>query len=281
MLEAETISSLLRKAAEQFSQVKFDTPEFDAKLLLQSVCGYTSAQLISNSNEPLGDQLCNEFWSIVQRRLNHEPVHRILGYREFYGREFQLCDDTLIPRPDTETLVDAVIQFAPSSVLEIGTGSGVIAVSLAAELNQVEILATDISPNALKIASKNAEMHEVESRIIFAEADLYEGIKGQFDAIVSNPPYIPSQDIKDLQKEVQFFDPPRALDGGENGLDFYCRIFENAGAFLKYGGKILVEIGIGQEDDVASIARRYGFNDVFVIKDLNQVNRVVIAGRKD
>ncbi|KAG1702839.1 Peptide chain release factor 1 [Nymphon striatum] len=222
-------------------------------------------------------KLGSRFWGFVDRRLKHEPVHRILGYRDFFGRKFLISDETLIPRPDTEILVQTVLDLKPASVLEIGTGSGAIAVSLAAEQLTVKIVATDISNDALETAARNALVHNVENRIEFVDADLFDGLEGVFDLIVSNPPYIPSDDILELQKEVQFFDPSRALDGGQDGLDFYRQIFEGAGKFLTPDGKICVEVGIGQADDVSSLALEHGFSEPVVIKDLNQINRVVLV----
>lgn len=277
MPKAEMLSKLLTKAAHQFLKAGFQTPELDAKLLLQHITGYSSAQLISKSNDIISVEQSLEFADFVERRLSHEPVHRILGYREFYGRDYLLSEETLIPRPDTETLVEEVINLKPNKVLEIGTGSGAIAVSLAAELPEVEIMATDISKNALETASKNAAVHGVDNRVTFAKADLFSGIDGTFDLIVSNPPYIPSLEIKTLQKEVQAFDPRRALDGGQDGLDFYRAIFEKSASCLKPKGKVCVEIGMGQEKDVSNIAITNGYTNVTVIKDLNQINRVIIG----
>lgn len=277
MPKAEMLSKLLAKASYQFSRAGFQTPELDAKLLLQHITGYSSAELISKSNDIISVEQSIEFAGFVERRLTHEPVHRIIGYREFYGRAFLLSDATLIPRPDTETLVEAVVELKPASVLEIGTGSGAIAISLAAELPKVEITATDISKDALGTASSNAVAHDVLGRIKFLETDLFEDVAGKFDLIVSNPPYIPSAEIKTLQKEVKVFDPIAALDGGGDGLDFYRAIFRDASAFLKPAGKVCVEIGFGQEDDVSRIAIANGYDNVTVIKDLNQINRVIVG----
>lgn len=272
-----SISNYILQGASQLRDIGIDTPEFDSKLLMQHASGFSNVELISQSNDILEPDVAAIFLGFIKRRLEFEPVHRILGYREFYGRNFLLSDATLIPRPDTEILVETVISQKPLSVLEIGTGSGAIAVSLAAELNFVSVLATDISSEALATASKNASAHGVEDRIKFMQADLYHGVEGRYDMIVSNPPYIPSNDIFALQKEVQIHDPRLALDGGEDGLDFYRRIFQHAAAYLNCKGKICVEIGIGQDSDVALIAQHSGFKDVVVIKDLNQINRVVLA----
>lgn len=277
MPKAEMLSKLLAKASHQFSGAGFQTPELDAKLLVQHITGFSSAELISKSNDIISVEQSIEFADFVERRLTHEPVHRIIGYREFYGRAFLLSDATLIPRPDTETLVEAAVELKPASVLEIGTGSGAIAISLAAELPKVEITATDISKDALETATTNAVAHDVLGRIKFLEADLFAGVAGKYDLIVSNPPYIPSAEIKTLQKEVKAFDPLAALDGGKDGLDFYRAIFQDAMTFLKPEGKVCVEIGLGQEDDVSRIATANGFGNVTVIKDLNQINRVIVG----
>ncbi len=281
MPKAETVSKLLLKAAPLFSKAGLDTPELDAKLLLQAASGYTNVELISKSKEALQSEICETFYGFVERRLNHEPVHRILGYREFYGRQFILSDETLIPRPDTEILVECGLKAKPTSVLEIGTGSGAIAVSLASELPDVKITATDISKDAVKTAQKNAVKHNVDKKIKFVETDLFKGLKGKFDLVISNPPYIRKSDISDLQKEVQFHDPMHALDGGKDGLDFYRLIFKQVAGFLNPNGSVLVEIGIGQENDVIAIAKAEGFSKLEVIKDLNQVNRVVGASLND
>ena len=277
MPKAEMLSKLLAKAAHQFSKAGFQTPELDAKLLLQHITGYSSAELISKSNDIISVEQSIEFADSVERRLVHEPIHRIIGYREFYGRDFLLSNETLIPRPDTETLVETVINLKPAKVLEIGTGSGAIAVSLAAELPEVEVTATDISKGALEIAARNATVHDVDERIEFFEADLFEGVTGKFDLIVSNPPYIPSAEIKTLQKEVQAFDPIKALDGGGDGLDFYRSIFEQSAEFLQSKGTICVEIGLGQEEDVSQIATNNRYSNINLIKDLSKINRVVVG----
>lgn len=277
MPKAEMLSKLLAKAAHQFTKAGFQTPELDAKLLLQHLTGLSSAELISKANDIISIEHSIQFAELVERRLTHEPVHRIIGYREFYGREFLLSHDTLIPRPDTETLVEAVISLKPNKILEIGTGSGAIAISLAAELLETKIVATDISKGALETALKNAVNHNVVESIEFVEADLFNGIMGKYELIVSNPPYIPSAEIQTLQKEVQAFDPLKALDGGKDGLDFYQAIFKDAEQFLIPTGKVCVEIGMGQEDAVSKIALENGFSKVILIQDLNRINRVVVA----
>ncbi len=277
MPKAEMLSKLLAKASGQFAKAGFNTPDLDAKILLKHLTKYTSAQLISNANAILQTDKVMEFHAFVERRLKHEPVHRIIGYREFFGRDFFLSEETLIPRPDTETLVEEVIKKAPAKVLEIGTGSGAIAVSLACELPSVEIIATDVSLDALNTATRNAAAHSVSNKIKFTQANLFDGIEDEFDAIVSNPPYIASGEIKDLQMEVRLFDPRLALDGGEDGFEFYKAILHEAKGVLKPGGMVFLEIGLNQEEEVSRLAKSSGFQGTHVIKDLNDIKRVVIT----
>lgn len=277
MLETKMLSELLVEAKDEFSKANLDTPHLDAKLLLQHATGYSSAEIISNSTQMLSSAQINHYLELRQRRLKREPVHRITGEREFYGRAFKLSDETLIPRPDTEILVEAVISETPLSILEIGTGSGAIAVSLAAELENVSILATDVSQDALSTANQNAKAHGVNEKIQFVKADLFEGLKGTFDAIISNPPYIPSAELVDLQDEVRFFDPSRALDGGIDGLDFYRSILAKAPKYLRDGGQIFLELGIDQGEDVRQIAEGVGFKNIKLINDLNNIERVFSA----
>ncbi len=277
MHKAEELSRLLSSGVKLLSAAGIQTPELDAKLLLQDVTGFSSVQIISNSNSMVDADKAGEFYMHLERRLNHEPVHRILGCREFYGRLFQLSPETLIPRPDTELLVDRAIAVNAKEILEIGTGSGAICVSLACELPGANIVATDISQEALDTAKANSETYGVSDRISFLIADIFAGVSGQYDLIVSNPPYIPSADIASLQEEVRQFDPARALDGGEDGYDFYRHIFGHARNFLSENGQVIVEVGIGQAQFVSTLAVEGGFSEVIVIKDLNGIDRVVIA----
>lgn len=277
MPDTITLSQALANATSLFRAAKIETPQLDAKLLLCHAADMSSAQIISRANEPLDRVVHDAYECFIKRRLNHEPVHRILGYREFYGREFFLTQETLIPRPDTETLVEAALALTPKTILEIGTGSGAIAVTLAAELSSTDILATDISENALVTAQKNADRLGVSKQIAFIQSDIYESVSGQFDMIVSNPPYIPTAQTAQLQEEVRTYDPILALDGGVDGLDFYRVIFEEAHSFLKPNGSLLVEIGYTQKDDVMEIAEKSGFKRVDCKIDLNGLDRVIIA----
>lgn len=277
MPEHKTIAEVLQDATTAFRLAGLETPQLDAKLLMQHVTGYSSAGLISNSRQVVEPAEFLAFKSVMNRRLAREPVHRITGQREFFGRMFVLSAQTLVPRPDTEILVETVLSDQPQKILEIGVGSGAIAVSLACELQQVQILASDISQNALDTASKNAMTHGVSDRIKFVQADVYDGVEGLFEAIVSNPPYIPSNDMALLQDEVRNHDPALALDGGQDGLDFYRRTLEKAPDFLTESGCVCLELGIGQAQAVSLIAKCAGFENIKIFKDLNGIERVLKA----
>ena len=227
------------------------------------------------------------YGSLVGRWLGGEPVQYITGKAEFMGFDFMVTRDTLIPRPETELLVNEVISFASSlelgalSLLDLCTGSGNIAISLAKSMPQAEIAATDISGPALRIAEKNAILHNVSGRIRFYEGDLFEALmfdKNQkFDIIVCNPPYIKEADFIYLQKEVRL-DPRIALNGGKDGLDFYRKIFIGAPAHLIKGGYLLMEIGFGQRERIRALIEGFkGFELIDVKEDQYLIDRVIVA----
>jgi len=277
MPDCQTVTSALLQGISRLRAKGIDTAELDAKLLMKHAGSFSSVGLIIQADLPLDARAATQFFDYVDRRLNHEPVHRILGYCEFFGRNFVISQETLVPRQDTETLVETALTHKPETVLEIGTGSGVIAVTLAVEVSSARIVATDISAEAVATARKNAQTWNVLDRISFRKSDLFEGITESFDMIVSNPPYIRSSDISALQPEVRLHDPRTALDGGVDGLDFYRAIFDQGRDHLNAGGHILVEIGKGQGRDASKIAKNSGFSRVSVVDDLNGTQRVIIA----
>jgi release factor glutamine methyltransferase len=209
-------------------------------------------------------EAAGRFQSFIERRRRFEPVSRILGVREFYGRSFRVTPDVLDPRADTETLIGAVLVLAksrgPYHILDLGTGSGAIALTLLAELPESFAVASDLSAVALQVAKGNAEALGVADRTRFVQANWFDGVDGQFDLIVSNPPYIPLGDIGGLAADVREFDPPKALDGGPDGLEAYRRIASGAGGHLTLGGHIAVEIGASQENAVNGLFQGEGFN---------------------
>ena len=261
-----TLDAIHAAATKTLADGGIDTPALDARVLLKSVTGLTLEGLISGGREPLPLAQAVRFSEYVNRRLSGEPVSRIRGSREFYGRDFHIDPHTLDPRPDTETLIEAALATAarqdmnerPLQVLDLGTGSGCILVTLLAELPDAVGTGVDISPSALACAEGNARRLGVARRARFVAADWFEGLTGRFDLIVSNPPYIESAEITALAPEVARHDPRAALDGGPDGLDAYRRIAEKAADFLAPGGHLLVEIGPTQPQAVADLFRAAG-----------------------
>lgn len=268
-------------------QAGIETPELDARLLLCHASGLTHEAYIARGGETLSAAAMARFQAALARRLRREPVSRIVGMREFYGREFIVTPDTLDPRPDTETLIEAALAFvesgggrqAPLSLLDLGTGTGCILVTLLAELPNARGLGTDRSEGALTVAAQNARRLGVAARAEFVAADWLDRIGGHFDLILSNPPYIASAEIETLSADVAAYDPPLALDGGEDGLAAYRKIAAGAGRVLASGGAILVELGANQADEVASIFHAAGFGPVNLRRDLCGRSRVLVAER--
>lgn len=219
---------------------------------------------------------------MLNRRLCHEPLDKIIGKREFYKSVFTVNSDVLSPRPDTEILVEKALALIPKdkklNILDLGTGSGCILLSLLAERPQCSGVGVDISPKALEIAKQNAENLQLSSRVTFINKSWTEPnfIDGQFDIIVSNPPYIPTEEIAGLETEVKKFDPLQALDGGVDGLDCYRQIAEIVPLILKKGGYILLEVGYNQAEAVIKILTAQGLEFVEMAADLAGINRCII-----
>jgi len=251
--------------------------------MLCAATGLDRVGLYLNFEKPLNQSELAAYRSMVARRAGREPLQHILGTQDFHGLEFQVSPDVLIPRHDTETLVECALARMPTarSVLDIGTGSGCIAVVLAGLLPDARVTASDISAAALEIARRNASRNRVN--IEFLQGSLLEPVAGRcFDLIVSNPPYIPTTDIAGLEPEVRDGDPRGALDGGPDGLDFYRALIPPAAFHLNPFGWLLLEIGIGQAREVAELFREAaGFEDICITPDPGGIERVVGARRKD
>jgi release factor glutamine methyltransferase len=219
--------------------------------------------LIADPDLKIPAEAAMRFRSFLERRLAGEPVSRILGFREFYGRRFKVTTATLDPRPDTETLIEAALAFmpvdAPCRVIDLGTGTGAIGITLLAERALATAVMTDISPEALAVARENAELHKVAARATFSEGSWFAGIGGRFDLILSNPPYIPEAILPTLEPEVRNFDPKEALNGGPDGLDPYREIAGATARFLAPSGRVIVEIGAGQAIEIERIFELEGF----------------------
>lgn len=262
MKKAETIAALLQDARKALFDADIELSALDARLLFQAASGLTHEELIAEPNLVLADDKISKFKNFIERRLNHEPVTRIMGMREFYGRTFQVSPAVLDPRADTETIIELTLQLLdaePKRILDLGTGSGAIAVTLLAERLNWSGIAVDLSADAIEIAKTNTNSIGVAQRLAFHNAAWFNGIAEKFDLIVSNPPYIPHLEIFELVLEVQNYDPHISLDGGNDGLEAYRAIASGAADHLNAKGLVILEIGAGQSADVTEIFVGHGF----------------------
>ena len=264
-----------------------NSAELDARLLTGDVLGLDLTGMITAANRMLTSSESNRLESFAQRRLAGEPVARILGHKEFWGLSLQLSPATLVPRPDTETVVELALEILragasdrPLRIADLGTGSGAILLALLAELPQAQGIGTDISTAALQTAAANAARAGLAKRAGFVACDYASGLCGPFDLIVSNPPYIRSADIAGLAIEVRDHDPPAALDGGPDGLDAYRVLIPQAADRLAPGAALVVEAAQGQSADIEALMKAAGLMAAWPIKaDLAGVRRAV-AGQK-
>lgn len=286
---AVPVRQLLREGTEFLSRTGAQSARLDAELLLGHVLGWKREALYVNLETWMLSTQRAQFEQTLRRRARGEPVAYITGEREFWSLGFTLSPAVLVPRPETELLVDIALRLTserPISdfgfrILDLGTGSGAIAVSLAKEIDGAAIWATDISLEALKVAEGNATRHGVREKIRFLQGDLFRAVEepaASFDIIVSNPPYVRRDEIKDLPPEVRDWEPALALDGGSDGLDFYGRIIEEGHVHLRDGGLILLEIGADMRNDVFELLQKSGwYSQVAIHRDYAGKDRVVVA----
>ncbi|PZF75165.1 peptide chain release factor N(5)-glutamine methyltransferase [Aestuariivirga litoralis] len=279
----DQLASLLAAASARLKAAGSDTPVLDARLLLQAAAGFSREDLIMGPDCTLSPGQAARFESFIARREEHEPVSRILGEREFYGRAFKVTPDTLDPRPDTETIIEAALPRIGKGarLLDLGTGTGAIAITLLAERPESTGVATDLSPAALAVAGENARALGVADRLTLLEGSWLEPVTGAFDIILSNPPYIPAGDIATLSPDVRNHDPGLALVGGTDGLDPYRIIASGAAAHLAAGGHVLVEIGAGQAEDITAIFTQHGFRAAGRYRDLGGHERCLAFNRPE
>ena len=279
-----TRAQALRNLRQTLLQAGFETAALDARLLVLAALRIPAAELITRPDLPLTAPEANTLADFARRRLAHEPVARIVGEREFWGLPFGLSPETLVPRPDTETVVETALglvpdRAAPLRIADFGTGSGCLLVALLHELPNAAGLGIDLSFEALVTARRNAWANGVGVRARFALSRWAEGVSGPFDLIVSNPPYIASTVIPGLDPEVRDHDPLLALDGGPDGLDPYRIILGEAGRLLAPGGLLVVEIGYDQAQDVKDLAGAHGLEILKVAHDLSGSPRCVALKR--
>lgn len=268
-----TLKELLAQARPRLAAAGVAAPALDARLLLQHAAGLSAAALIADQGVSVDGRVAERFRLLIERRVRREPVSKIVGVKEFYGREFEVSRDVLDPRPDSESLVELCLEISDANgcaqILDLGTGSGILLLTLLAERRQLEGLGTDLSHEALEIAARNAAAHGLTGRCALVQGDWFVPVAERFHLIVSNPPYIEAAAIDGLQPEVNRHDPRLALDGGPDGLESYRRIAAQAGSYLAAGGHVAVEIGLGQAAAVIGIFGQNGFEPVGKRSDLS------------
>jgi release factor glutamine methyltransferase len=281
-----TIAAARRQLAAAFRAAGLDTPELDARLLTGDAVGLDHAGLASQSDRALSAKEAAALTGLAARRHAHEPVARILGHREFWGLELAVTLAVLVPRPDTETVVEAALAALPpprraGRIADIGVGSGALLLALMSELTEAFGVGTDRSIAALDTAATNARRHRLTERTAFVACDYGTALDGGFDLVVSNPPYIPTNHIATLAPEVRDFEPRAALDGGKDGLDAYRAIAADGERLLAPGGVLVLELGIGQMDLVAGLLNAAGLAvDAPARDDLAGIPRALTARRK-
>lgn len=288
-----TIGEILKWTEDYFKKFNIENPRLDAEVLLGHVLNKERIYLYVHFDQPLVEKELAEYKACIKRRAIHTPVAYITGTREFMGLDFKVTEATLIPRPDTEILVEAAIERLIEMAegedskelhfADIGTGSGAICLSVLANMENTKAATVDISPDAIAVAKENAENIGVADRIEFLQGDLLEPLKnkGKFSAILSNPPYIPKADISTLEADVQEFEPMTALDGGADGLDFYRRLVAKGAEFIEDGGFLAMEIGINQSQALKEMAsRNLDWGKIEILQDLAGIDRCVILWKK-
>jgi release factor glutamine methyltransferase len=280
-----TVAAAWQALTEKFRQAGIDSAETDARLLVAHALHIDRAELLANGERALSLDETKAIDALAERRLKREPVARIFGRKEFWNLSLLVCPAVLVPRPETETVVEAALDFAVRGgmrmerlrILDIGTGSGALLLALLGELPNAVGTGTDISAAALEVARANAARNDLAGRTSFVTCDIAAGVAGPFDIIVSNPPYVAHGDIVSLAPEVRDYDPKLALDGGADGLDGYRAIAANARALLAPSGNLIVELGMGQEPAVRALFTKAGLKAGTARDDLAKIPRALSA----
>ncbi len=285
-----TIGRLLREGAEKLLEADIPTPGLDAEVLLYNLLSVERIYLHMYREKEVSEEIQKKFWIGIEKRAKHMPIQYIVNRQEFMGLDFWIEEGILIPRADTEILVEKVMDIYESNyypykvkIIDIGTGSGAIAVSLAKYIDNCSIAAIDICPDALRVAVKNADFHKVNDKITFYLGNLLDPVDrkeeyGTYNFVISNPPYIPKRVIDTLDGGVRDYEPHLALNGGIDGLNFYRKITVKAKKFFKKdGGYLMFEIGHDQGKDVSEILEINGFKNIEVLQDLAGLDRVIVG----
>lgn len=279
----ETIKTLLSTAKQRLREAGIETDVLDATILLQKALNISRETLIKEPEKSVPNEVVVQFREMLARRINHEPIAYIVGKKEFYGRDFEVTSATLIPRPDSEVLIDAILKHLPKEekipirVIDLGTGSGCLLLTILAEIEGSSGVGVDISPEAILVAQKNAQKLGLAKRVEFRINDWRtDEIRDGFDVVISNPPYIKKNDISGLHPNVYYYEPHTALDGGLDGLECYRQLARVIAQILKPSGMVFLECGLGQHQDVVEIFNQQKFKLVSFEKDLAGINRCII-----
>jgi release factor glutamine methyltransferase len=283
-----TIIEAIHKAAHGFSTAGITNARLDAEVLLAHIIRKDRVWLITHRDDTLDEKDRRDFDEALRRRAQREPLQYIIGNQEFWGLEFKVTPDVLIPRPETELIIEAALEIAQDRnqqvrIIDLCTGSGCVAVSLAKELTSAHVIATDASGRALAVARENARTHGVANRIRYLEGDLFGpleelDLRGRVDIMVSNPPYIPAGDLNSLQPEVKDHEPLMALIAGPDGTEMAKRIIQTAPEYLKKNGALIMEMGLGQAEALTRMAETTGaYDKPGILKDLAGIERVIVA----
>ena len=272
---------LLVDASKQLKSYKFNSAKLDAELILSKTLGLSRETILLNLNEKINDKVLENFNYYLKLRKQNRPIAHILGFKDFWKYTFQVDKNVLIPRPETELIIEQALQNLPKlskkHILDIGTGSGCIIISIIKERENCKATAIDKSLKALKVAKLNAEMHHVQKKIKFLNIDVDKYFANKYDLIVSNPPYIKDIEILSLDKDVKLNEPKLALSGGKSGLNKVFKVIKKSQKLLKTNGKLILEIGDKQSKEVKKYLIKNNFNQIQVFKDLSRKDRCIVS----
>lgn len=277
------VKELIKQGKNTLKQADIVDADSDSWLLAEHILGITRTSFYINPDMKVDEQDAGRYREVIKRRAEKTPLQYITGHQEFMGLDFEVNENVLIPRQDTELLVETAVRYIkklgrPVKVLDMCTGSGCIAISVDKMCEMADVTAVDISDKALEVARENNHIND--GKVKFILSDLFENVDGEFDIIISNPPYIETEVIEGLMSEVKEHEPYIALDGDKDGLKFYRKITEALNTHLCDGGKVFFEIGYNQGENVPELLNKFGYKDVMVLKDLSGNDRVVSAGKE-